>query len=84
MSHAIQERAKTLADCQRASYEKIMKGNCQALKVLDLQVFSSTMIETLVNDLMDLAKFESNNFRFDDKFFNPVLVIRNAFQVLIG
>ena len=41
------------------------------------------MMETLINDLMDLAKLESNNFKFDEKYFNPVQSIKNAFQVLL-
>ena len=51
--------------------------------MLQLQVFSQSMMETLINDLMDLAKLESNNFKFDEKYFNPVQSIKNAFQVLL-
>ena len=32
--------------------------------------FQSNMLLTLINDLLDLAKFETMNFAFNEDFFN--------------
>ena len=34
------------------------------------QVSSQQMVETLINDLMDLAKFENEKFKFDEEYFS--------------
>jgi signal transduction histidine kinase len=39
-------------------------------KILHNQIFSQTMMENLINDLLDLAKLENTSFKFDHKYFN--------------
>lgn len=39
-------------------------------KYLENISFQSNMLITLINDLLDLAKFETMNFKFNDDYFN--------------
>lgn len=38
--------------------------------------FSATTISNLVNDLLDLAKMESNNFQFNEKYFDLITSLK--------
>lgn len=40
------------------------------------------MLLTLINDLLDLAKFETMNFKFNDEFFNLNEVISKAYDTM--
>ena len=40
------------------------------------------MILTLINDLLDLAKFETMNFKFNEDFFNLNDVISKAYDTM--
>ena len=40
------------------------------------------MLESLINDLLDLAKLESNSFKFDNEYFSLPKTIYEAFQIL--
>jgi signal transduction histidine kinase len=42
--------------------------------------FSSTTISGLVNDLLDLAKMESNNFQFNEDYFDLVTSIKQSIE----
>ena len=42
--------------------------------------FSSTTISNLVNDLLDLAKMESNNFQFNEDYFDLVTSIKHSIE----
>ena len=39
-------------------------------KYLENIQFQSSMLITLINDLLDLAKLETMNFKFNEEFFN--------------
>ena len=39
------------------------------------------MVETLINDLMDLAKFDNEKFRFDEEYFCLLETIQEAIQM---
>ena len=39
------------------------------------------MVETLINDLMDLAKFENEKFKFDEEYFSLYETIYEAIQM---
>ena len=39
-------------------------------KYLENIKFQSSMLITLINDLLDLAKLETMNFSFNDEYFN--------------
>ena len=40
--------------------------------------FSATTISNLVNDLLDLAKMESNNFQFNEEYFDLITSLKNT------
>lgn len=40
--------------------------------------FSSTTINNLVNDLLDLAKMEQNNFQFNEGYFDFIQSLTNS------
>jgi len=39
------------------------------------------MVETLINDLMDLAKFENEKFKFDEEYFSLYETIQEVIQM---
>ena len=45
-------------------------------------VFSATMLNNLINDMLDLAKFEAGTFKFHDEYFDFIEVIENAFEMI--
>ena len=40
--------------------------------------FSATTISNLVNDLLDLAKMDSNNFQFNDEYFDLIASLKKT------
>ena len=44
--------------------------------------YQSSMILTLINDLLDLAKFETMNFKFNEDFFNLNELISKAYDTM--
>ena len=40
------------------------------------------MMENLISDLLDLAKFERNQFEFSKEFFNLTQTIYEAFEII--
>jgi len=38
------------------------------------------MLTNLINDLLDLEKFETNSFRFTEKYFDLLEVVEQAFN----
>ena len=48
------------------------------------QVYSSAMIENLINDLLDLAKLENCKFELHNEPFNLVQAIKGSFHILHG
>ena len=49
---------------------------------IQTQVYSSAMIENLINDLLDLAKLENCKFELNNEPFNLVQVISGSFHIL--
>ena len=44
-------------------------------KFLQNAVFSATMLGNLINDMLDLAKFESGTFKFHNEYFDLIEII---------
>ena len=44
--------------------------------------YQSSMLITLIQDLLDLAKFETMNFKFNEDFFNLNDLISNAYDTM--
>ena len=51
-------------------------------RFLQNAVFSATMLNNLINDMLDLAKFEAGTFKFHDEFFDFIECIENAFETI--
>ena len=47
-----------------------------------MQVYSSTMNENLINDLLDLAKLENGKFSLNSQPFNLLQTIKAAFHII--
>ena len=41
-------------------------------KILQNSIYSAKMLNNLVNDLLDLAKFDQNKFNFNLEFFDLI------------
>ena len=44
--------------------------------------FQSKMQQNLINDLLDLSKIDSFNFKFNNDYFNMIDLIKNAFNTI--
>ena len=44
--------------------------------------YQSNMLLTLINDLMDLAKLETLNFKFNDEYFDLPELIKQTFKTV--
>jgi signal transduction histidine kinase len=40
------------------------------------------MLNNLINDMLDLAKFESGTFKFHNEFFDFIELLENAFETI--
>mmetsp|Transcript_39157 Transcript_39157/g.59733 ORF Transcript_39157/g.59733 Transcript_39157/m.59733 type:complete len:88 (+) Transcript_39157:3553-3816(+) len=49
-------------------------------QILQHSIFSASMLNNLINDLLDLAKLEQNSFNFNEEYFNLVQTVENAFN----
>lgn len=62
---------------------EIEESTRRTQEMLQQQLFSQQMMETLINDLLDLAKMENNKFTLNCKNFDLLEVIRGSFQILL-
>ena len=62
--------------------EKVLKLNINVDQYIKNAIFSSLMMNNLVNDLLDSAKLEQSKFELDLEYFNMFEVIIQAFQIL--
>ena len=51
-------------------------------KTLKNTEFSAKMLSNLINDMLDLAKYDAGTFRFYNEFFDLSEVIQNAFETV--
>ena len=49
---------------------------------MQTQVYSQKMMENLINDLLDLAKLENNQFNISNDFFDLSSTIYEVFQMV--
>jgi signal transduction histidine kinase len=51
--------------------------------MIHMQIFSQTMMENLINDLLDLAKMQNNQFSQRMEYFNLTDLIYESFSILM-
>lgn len=51
--------------------------------VIQKQIFAQEMIGILINDLLDLAKMENNQFNLTKEYFDLNKIIYESFQILL-
>ena len=49
---------------------------------IENMAYQSNMLLTLINDLMDLAKLETLNFKLNEEYFDLPLLIKQAFKTV--
>ena len=49
---------------------------------LNQSIYSSTLINNLINDLLDMAKFESGTFTFYEEYFDLLDVVNCSFSII--
>ena len=64
------------------SFKSMEQVIVRSEKYLKTQLFSSNMMENLINDLLDLAKLESNSFNISSEYFDLSALICDAFQMM--
>jgi signal transduction histidine kinase len=52
------------------------------MEMLENIKYQSKMLTNLINDLLDLAKMESLNFKFNDDFFDLRVLLKQASQTV--
>ena len=61
-----------------------MEEKCVEVQtVLKNQIFGQKMMENLINDLMDLAKMDNNQFEISKKYFNLSLLVFESLQMIV-
>lgn len=61
---------------------EFMKQIDSAINSLENCGYCSTMLLTLINDLLDLAKLQKMTFELNNQFFDITNTIKNAFGTL--
>ena len=56
--------------------------NSKIDEILKRSTQKSKMITNLINDMLDLAKFENSQFKINEDFFNLIDVITEAFNMI--
>lgn len=51
-------------------------------KLLENISYQSSMLTTLINDLLDLAKLETMNFKFNEDYFDLNEIVDNALSTM--
>ena len=64
------DKQKKEADNLKKNDKNIRNKFIQVETYLENIQYQSNMLITLINDLMDLAKFETMNFSFKEDYFN--------------
>ena len=60
----------------------VLESNQKAVCILKQQIFAQLMMENLINDLLDLAKWENNQFQLKEEYFNLSETVYEALQML--
>lgn len=77
----LQMSKKELLDITKIS-KNMEKNMHQVEKYLENIRFQSNMLLTLIQDLLDLAKFETMNFTFNKEYFNMNELINKAYETV--
>lgn len=55
--------------------ETITEKVTESVDRIQLQIYSQSMMENLINDLLDLAKMENHKFKINKEYFNLTTTI---------
>ena len=55
-----------------------LANELKAQTMIKKKVTTQRMVETLINDLMDMAKFDNDKFQFDEDYFCLITTIYEA------
>lgn len=81
LEEMLQMSKKELLDITKIS-KNMEKNMHQVEKYLENIRFQSNMLLTLIQDLLDLAKFETMNFTFNKEYFNMNELINKAYETV--
>ena len=76
------EQSTTMMEFHEAQSREIQVLLQKSKEMLQMQVYSSTMNENLINDLLDLAKLENGKFSLHPEPFNLVQTVKAAFHIV--
>lgn len=76
------EKSVAMMDFHEAQSQELQELLHSSEEMLQMQVYSSTMSENLINDLLDLAKLENGKFSFHSEPFNLMQTIKAAFHIV--
>ena len=63
-------------------YNKMLSVNSKIDEILRRSSQKSKMITNLIQDLLDLAKYENTVFKINEDYFNLIEVITEAFNIV--
>lgn len=73
------QESETTIEYYDETFKRVQYINESTEKLLKNQIFSHKMMETLINDLLDLAKIEANSFNISSEYFDMGALIYEAF-----
>ena len=76
------EKSVAMMDFHEAQSQELHELLHRSEEMLQMQVYSSTMNENLINDLLDLAKLENGKFSLYSEPFNLMQTIKAAFHIV--
>ena len=76
------EKSALMIDFIEAQSSRLQALLQTSEEVVQMQVYSSTMNENLINDLLDLAKMENGKFSLHSEPFNLIKTIKAAFHIV--
>lgn len=73
------EHANSITDFYASTNQSIKEVLKQTEDKIQIQIFSQQMMENLINDLLDLAKIQKNQFHINKEYFNLAQIMESSF-----